>query len=106
MLYASHIGNLMLHLSWALRNRRYDPGVVTAVVTLTPAAVTGLRQLRSDPDISRQTLARGTIAGVALGAGLIPILKLRLKLSELRPRSDWPHRSRILTDSSCRHSAK
>jgi hypothetical protein len=37
-LYVSHFGNAALHVSWAVRHRRYDPGVVTAVAALAPAA--------------------------------------------------------------------
>src|SRR3954449_3788861 len=44
-LYVSPLGNVVLHVQWALRNRRYDPGLVTALLTLTPFAAIGLRAL-------------------------------------------------------------
>src|ERR1700733_10858231 len=34
LLYVSHLGNAGLHLSWAARHRRYDPGSITALATL------------------------------------------------------------------------
>jgi hypothetical protein len=79
VLFVSHLSNLGLHASWALRHRRYDPGLITAVGALTPIAVSGLWRLRSDPNVSGQVLTRGVLAGVAISAGLIPALKLRMR---------------------------
>jgi hypothetical protein len=78
LLYASHIGNAALHLSWAIRHRRYDPGTLTSVVTLLPVAVDGLRRLAADPEIPRSALRRGVTGGVVASLALIPALKLRL----------------------------
>jgi hypothetical protein len=78
LLYVSHLGNVGLHLSWALRHRRYDPGAVTAVLTLMPIAVVGLRRLHQDPAVSRRAMAAGAIGGVALSAALVPLLKRRV----------------------------
>lgn len=78
-LYVSHLGNTGLHVIWAVRHRRYDPGSVTAVLTLAPVAVVGLRALALDPAVSRRTLRVGVLAGVGLSAGLAPALKLRLR---------------------------
>lgn len=76
-LYVSHLGNAAMHLSWAARHRRYDPGCVTAVLTLTPIAVTGLRRLAHDPGVSRRALGTGIAAGVALSAGFVAAMKRR-----------------------------
>lgn len=78
-LYVSHIGNVVLHVSWAARHRRYDPGVVTAVVTLAPAATAGLRELARDPRVSTRAVRLGSAQGVLLAAGLIPLLRFRLR---------------------------
>jgi Protein of unknown function with HXXEE motif len=78
-LYVSHFGNAALHLSWALRHRKYDPGVVTAALTLIPASVLGLRQLYTDPDVSARARRIGLTGGAALGAGLLPALNMRLR---------------------------
>lgn len=80
-LYVSHLGNAGLHLSWAARHRRYDPGSVTALVGLAPVAVSGLRDLAKDPDADRGSLRAGIAAGVALSIGLMPLMKRRLRRS-------------------------
>lgn len=88
LLYVSHLGNAGLHVSWAIRHRRYDPGTVTAVATLTPVAIAGLRGLALEPSVSRRSLYAGIVAGVALSAGLVPMLKWRLRRGRAsRPRS-------------------
>ena len=75
LLYVSHLGNTSLHLSWAVRHRRYDPGCVTAVATLVPVAISGLRRLASDPAVARRSLRVGVAGGTALSAGLVPLMK-------------------------------
>jgi Protein of unknown function with HXXEE motif len=78
-LYASHIGNAALHISWAVSKRKYDPGLVTAVLTLIPVSVVGLRQLYTDPDVSPRARRIGLIQGAVLGAGLLPTLNWKLR---------------------------
>jgi hypothetical protein len=78
-LYVSHLGNAGLHASWAIRHRRYDPGVVTALLALAPVAVTGLRELATDDEASRRALSVGLAAGAALSVGLMPLMKRRLR---------------------------
>jgi hypothetical protein len=77
LLYVSHLGNAALHLQWAVRHRRYDPGAVTAALTLAPVAVTGLRALHADPRVSRTALTAGSVAGAALSAALPSLLRRR-----------------------------
>jgi hypothetical protein len=77
LLYATHLGNAGLHLAWAARHRRYDPGSVTSLATLAPVATAGLRQLARDPAVPTASLRRGVAGGVAVSAVLIPILKRR-----------------------------
>jgi hypothetical protein len=76
-LYFSHLGNAGLHLGWGLKHRRYDPGTVTAVVTLVPTAVVGLGKLRSDRNASRRAIAAGAAVGIATSALLPSLLKRR-----------------------------
>lgn len=78
-LYASHLGNAGLHVSWAIRHRRYDPGSVTALATLLPVSIAGLRGLWSDPGVSRQALGAGVSAGAALSVCLLPALRWRVR---------------------------
>ena len=85
LLYTSHLGNAALHTGWAIRHRRYDPGTVTALLTLTPVAVAGLRQLYADPRASRRAMLAGSAAGLGLSAVLVPLLKLRVRRRAARP---------------------
>jgi hypothetical protein len=80
-LYVSHLGNAGLHVGWALKNRRRDPGLITAVATLLPTAVIGLRGLARDDSVSRRELATGVGFGVVIAAGMAPLMKLRLRRS-------------------------
>jgi Protein of unknown function with HXXEE motif len=41
---ASHVANAALHLGWAARHRRWDPGAVTAACLLLPWSAVGLRE--------------------------------------------------------------
>ena len=81
MLYTSHIGNAGLHLGWAVRHRRYDPGLASAAVALLPVGVFGLKRLAADPEVKRSRLAGGIAAGVAFAAGMAPFFKFRLRRS-------------------------
>jgi hypothetical protein len=83
-LYTSHLGNTALHVGWAIRNRRYDPGVVTALVTLLPTALAGLRGIARDPRIPREGQHVGVIGGVLMSTGLVPMLKLRMRIRRSR----------------------
>ena len=78
LLYASNIGNLALHVSWAVRHRRYDPGLITAVTLLGPTAVTGIRALTADPRVPRTAVAAGLGAGAVFSVALPALLKRRL----------------------------
>lgn len=79
MLFTSHLGNAGLHLGWAARNRRYDPGLVTALLALLPTGILGLRRLAKDPDVNRLSLGTGIVAGAAFAAGMAPFFKARLR---------------------------
>jgi hypothetical protein len=71
----THLGNAGLHVGWALCHRRYDPGTVTALATLTPVAIAGLRGRLRDGD--RRALAAGAAAGLLASAALMPALRRR-----------------------------
>jgi hypothetical protein len=79
LLYTSHLGNAALHLSWAARNRRYDPGSVTALLALTPVAITGMRELVQDPRTNRRAMRGGVAGGLLTSVVLMPLMKLRLR---------------------------
>ena len=77
LLYVTHIGNAGLHVSWAIRHRRYDPGTASSVLTLLPVAVGGLRRLVADPEVPRRALGRGIAGGLVASVALIPVLRRR-----------------------------
>jgi hypothetical protein len=79
-LYVSHIGNAGLHLSWAVCNKRYNPGTISSVLTLLPVATDGLRKLAADPDVSPRAMQAGVAGGIAIATLLMPALKLRMRL--------------------------
>ena len=81
LLYTSHLGNVVLHVGWAIRHRRYDPGVVTAILMLGPTGVIGLRSLGRDPAVSRRALRSGVVGGIAMSVALISGLKRRQRWS-------------------------
>ena len=81
MLYVSHLGNAGLHLGWAVRHRRYDPGLVTGALALLPVGALGLKALARDPQVNRNRLAAGVAAGVVFAAGMAPFFKRKLKRS-------------------------
>lgn len=78
-LYVSHLGNAALHVGWAIRNRRYDPGIVTAIATLLPTAIVGLRDAARNTQVPQRAQQAGVIGGVLLSTGLVPMLKLRMR---------------------------
>ena len=77
LLYVTHIGNAGLHVSWAIRHRRYDPGTVSALLTLLPVAVDGLRRLGADPEVPRNALRRGIAGGIVASLALSPARRRR-----------------------------
>ncbi len=78
-LYVSHLGNAGLHVGWSIRNRKYDPGLATSILTLLPVGVSGLREIAKDPEISRRKKVAGAACGLAIAAGMFPLMKMRLK---------------------------
>jgi Protein of unknown function with HXXEE motif len=79
LLYTSNLGNVVLHLSWSARHRRYDPGLVTAIGTLLPTGLAGLNALWSDDEVARRDLSVGIVGGTAISALLPTLLKRRLR---------------------------
>jgi hypothetical protein len=84
VLYVSHLGNAALHIGWALRHRRPDPGVVTGTLGLLPLGVIGLRRLVRDPDVNRGALLAGVVGGFVFAAGMAPFFKARLARARRR----------------------
>jgi hypothetical protein len=77
--------NVLMHASMAVRERRYNPGVVTATALMVPHAAAGARWLARSGRISRR---QGLLASAVGGAfsGLAPAMKLRMRrASRLSP---------------------
>jgi len=81
MLYVSHLGNAGLHIGWAVKNRRYDPGLVTGALALLPVGLTGLRRLLKDPEAGPVQIGTGLAAGLGFAAGMAPFFRRRLNRS-------------------------
>jgi Protein of unknown function with HXXEE motif len=67
--------NVLMHASMAVRERLYNPGVVTATVLMVPHAAAGARWLARSGRISR----RGALLASALG-GAFAALPLAMKM--------------------------
>ena len=77
--------NVLMHASMAVRERRYNPGVVTATVLMVPHAAAGANWVARSERISRR---QGVLASAVGGAfaGLAPAMKLRMRrASRLSP---------------------
>jgi Protein of unknown function with HXXEE motif len=68
-------GNVLMHAAMAMRERRYNPGVVTATVLMVPHAAAGARWLARSGRVSR----RGGLLASALG-GAFAALPLAMKM--------------------------
>ncbi|MBJ7353758.1 MAG: HXXEE domain-containing protein [Thermoleophilaceae bacterium] len=91
-LYVSHLGNAGLHVGWAIKKRRRDPGLISAATMLLPVGVLGLRELVKDGSVSRKQLAAGIAAGTVLSAALAPAMKLKIRRRRrAHPRDHWTY---------------
>jgi hypothetical protein len=71
-------GNALMHVSTAARERRYNPGVVTATLLLGPHAATGARWLARSGRVSRRQVGLASVAGAAFAA--LPLaMKVRMR---------------------------
>jgi hypothetical protein len=71
-------GNALMHVSTAVRERRYNPGAVTAAMLLAPHAAAGARWLARSGRLSRRQGALAGVAGVAFAA--LPLaMKVRMR---------------------------
>jgi hypothetical protein len=80
-------GNAAMHAGMALRERRYNPGVATAVALMGIHAATGARALRRSGRLGRGEAALAAAVGVGLSAGLPLAMKLRMRRATQRRAS-------------------
>jgi hypothetical protein len=72
-------GNALMHTSMALRERRYNPGLVTATLLMGMHAASGAVALRRSGRLSRRGARLAAAAGIAFSAGLPLAMKLRTR---------------------------
>jgi hypothetical protein len=74
-----------------LRNRRYDPGSVTADATLALVAITGLTRLLNDATAPHRSLRAGIAGGVASSVRRVPLMKWRCVRTARSPPASAPN---------------
>ena len=72
-------GNALMHGAMAARERRYNPGLVTALALMGPHAVVGAVRLRRSGRLSGRATALAAAAGIGFSAGLPLAMKARLR---------------------------
>jgi hypothetical protein len=72
-------GNAAMHAGMALRERRYNPGLLTAVALMGVHAGAGARKLHRSGRLSRGEGVRAAAVGIGLSAGLPLAMKLRMR---------------------------
>jgi hypothetical protein len=77
-LCTSHVGNAIIHLAWAARHRRWDPGAVTSALTLMPWSLAGLRSMLGPGGAPVRDQVGGIAFGAASAAGLMGAMRRRV----------------------------
>ncbi len=72
-------GNTALHTGMAVRERRYNPGVVTGVALMGVHAAASTRALRRSGRLGRREAAVAFAIGLAIDAGLPVTMKRRMR---------------------------
>jgi Protein of unknown function with HXXEE motif len=73
------VGNTALHTGMAVRERRYNPGVVTGVGLMGVHAAVSARALRRSGRLGRRQAAAAFAIGLAIDAGLPVTMKRRMR---------------------------
>lgn len=72
-------GNAAMHAGMALRERRYNPGLASAVGLMGTHALAGALTLRRSRRLSRRGAAAAAAAGIGFSAGLPLAMRLRMR---------------------------
>jgi hypothetical protein len=75
---AMDVGNAGLHITEAVRQRRYNPGVATASLLFLPIGAAGLARLLADPGTRSQARA-GAAAGFAAAGAMMAVMRRRMR---------------------------
>jgi hypothetical protein len=73
------VGNAAMHGAMAARERRYSPGLATALGLMGVHSVTSARALRRSGRLGRGEVIIASAAGIAASAGLPLAMKLRMR---------------------------
>ncbi len=73
------VGNAALHTGMAVRERRYNPGVVTGLALMGVHAAASARALRRSGRLGRREGLASFAVGLAIDAGLPVTMKLRMR---------------------------
>lgn len=76
---AIEAGNTAMHAGMAVRERRYNPGLVSAVALMSVHAVAGAVTLHRSGRLSHREKVVAALAGVAVSAGMPLTMKLRMR---------------------------
>jgi hypothetical protein len=76
---AIEAGNAAMHAGMALRERRYNPGLATAVGLMATHAALGAHSLHRSGRLNRRGALLAAAAGAAFSAGLPASMKLRMR---------------------------
>jgi hypothetical protein len=77
-LVAPASANAVMHTALAIRERRYNPGVVTVTLLMAPHAAAGGRWLARSRRLARRERLIASVAGIAF-AGLPLAMKIRMR---------------------------
>jgi Protein of unknown function with HXXEE motif len=72
-------GNIALHAGMAVRERRYNPGVVTGIALMGVHAAASARALRRSRRLSRREALAAFALGLSFDAGLPVTMKRRMR---------------------------
>jgi hypothetical protein len=72
-------GNTALHAGMAVRERRYNPGVVTGVALMGVHAAASARALRRSGRLGRREAVAAFALGLAIDASLPVTMKRRMR---------------------------
>jgi hypothetical protein len=72
-------GNALMHCGMALRERRYNPGLLTAVGLMAPHSLLGAAALRRSGRLSPRGARLAAAAGIACSVGMPLAMKVRMR---------------------------
>jgi hypothetical protein len=72
------VGNAAMHLGFAARTRRRNPGTITSALLLAPLGAAGLVALAGDERVPTRQVAAGAAAGIVASVGMMAAMRTRL----------------------------